>query len=77
MRALFSPAFWTDTAERAIKTAAQAAVALLGADYVNLVDVNFAGVGSAAALAALVSLLTSVGSAQVGTDASPSLVSRN
>ena len=44
---------------RAVKTAAQAAIGVIGASAV-MGDVQWAGVGSAALLAAGVSLLTSV-----------------
>ncbi|MFY1688189.1 holin [Plantactinospora sp. WMMB782] len=57
---LASRAFWQYAAERAIKTAAQSASALLGVGYLGLVDVDWAAVGSASGLAALLSLLTSL-----------------
>lgn len=46
---------------RAIKTAAQTAVALIGTGAIGITDVDWVGVLSASALAALVSILTSVG----------------
>ena len=46
-------------AVRAVKTAAQAAIGVIGASAV-MGDVSWAMVGSAAALAAIVSVLTSV-----------------
>ena len=45
---------------RAIKTAAQTAVALIGTNAIGVTDVDWAAVASAAALSAIVSLLTSV-----------------
>lgn len=45
---------------RAIKTAAQTAVALIGTNAIGITAVDWAAVASAAALAAVVSLLTSV-----------------
>lgn len=55
--------FWAETTERAVKTFAQAAVALLTAGpVVGLIDVDFAQVASVAGLAAAVSVLTSVAS---------------
>lgn len=45
---------------RAIKTVAQTAVALIGTGAMGVMDVDWIGVVSAAALAGIVSLLTSV-----------------
>jgi hypothetical protein len=58
---MFKKAFWKGAAERAIKTFAQTAVAVLTADsVVGLLDVNTVELVSVAGLAALVSVLTSV-----------------
>lgn len=57
---LTSRAFWAYSAERAVKTAAQSAAALLSVGYAGLLDVDWAGVASASGLAALLSLLTSL-----------------
>lgn len=63
-----------DAAERAIKTAAQAALALLTADHViGILDVDWAQLGSITALAALVSVLTSIASAGIGNPDTASL----
>lgn len=63
MNSLWRKNFWVATAERAIKTFAQTAAALLVGDNVlGLVGVSWVDVGSVAGLAALVSVLTSVGS---------------
>lgn len=51
--------FWLGVAERAVKTLAQAAVAAIGTAAL-LSEVNWVAVGSTAALAALVSVLTSI-----------------
>jgi len=57
------PSFWTDTAVRAIKTFAQSAVALLSANSIGLLAVDWVNLLSVAGLAAAVSVLTSVASA--------------
>lgn len=45
---------------RAIKTVAQTAVALIGTNTIGITEVNWIGVASGAALAGVVSLLTSL-----------------
>lgn len=55
-----SKSFWIDTFDRAISTFAQAAIGGLTAGVTGLVDVDWAGVGSIAGLAALISVLTSI-----------------
>lgn len=56
---LASKQWWEAAGIRALKTLAQTAVAMIGASLV-LTDVNWATVGSAAVLAAVLSLLTSL-----------------
>lgn len=67
--------FWADALERSVKTAAQTAVALLTAntETVGLLDVDATQVASVSGLAAVLSILSSIGSARIGDD-SPSLV---
>ena len=69
---MHTKAFWHATAERAVKTLAQTAAALIGAGVVNIVDVDWKQVVGVSATAALLSVLTSVASANVGGDG-PSL----
>ena len=45
---------------RAVKTVAQTAVALIGTNAIGITDVDWIGVASGAALAGVVSLLTSL-----------------
>jgi hypothetical protein len=70
---MFSRNFWRAATERAVKTFAQAFAAMLVGNGIGLLDVNWVRVASVAGLAAVLSLATSVGSAQVG-DTTPSLV---
>ena len=51
--------FWSYAGERAIKTFAQAAIAALGAGSVGLFSIDYAGLISVSAGAALLSVLTS------------------
>lgn len=60
------------TAERAIKTVAQSAVALITANATGLLDVDWIQLLSVSGLAGLVSVLTSIASAPFGGDG-PSL----
>ena len=46
---------------RAVKTVCQTAVALIGTNAIGITEVNWVGVASGAALAGVVSLLTSLG----------------
>lgn len=71
---MWSRSFWAQVAERAVKTFAQTAAALLGADGLGLLDVDWTAVGSVAGMAALVSAFTSIASGPVGPSGSPSLV---
>ena len=52
--------FWSYAGERAIKTFAQAAIAALGAGSVGLFSIDYAGLFSVSAGAALLSVLTSI-----------------
>jgi len=74
MSALTTKTFWIDTAERAIKTAAQTSLALLTIDGANLLSLTTEGFWSAVGLASLISVLTSVISSATGSSNSASLV---
>jgi len=68
--------FWKETFERAVKTAAQGAVAGIGASAVGwVVDVSaLAAIGTGALAGFVLSVVTSIASAPFGQDDSPSLV---
>jgi len=53
-------AYWNYAAERALKTVAQVAIATIGVGATGLMDVDWLNVASVAALAGIMSLLTSV-----------------
>lgn len=59
--------------ERAIKTAAQTALALIGTNATGVTDVDWAGVGSAVALAVVLSVLTSVAGITLTSTPGPAL----
>jgi hypothetical protein len=67
--------FWKKTAERAIRTAAQALLALWGTQVSGVLDVDWVQAGSVAVLAALSSVLMSIIATGVGDHESPSFVS--
>lgn len=73
---MFTTSFWKQVAERAVKTFAQGAGALLVGEGLGLLTVDWATVGSVAGLAAVASVLTSIASAPFGDELDPSLVSR-
>lgn len=76
---LFSRAFWAFAFERAVKTVAQSGLSVIGANSLGIVAVDWRGIGSVAALAGLVSILTSLtsfsgGGAAVVLSAAPDVV---
>lgn len=71
---MFTTAFWKDAAERAIATAAQSAIAVLGVDGFDLLEVGTSGVLSVAAGGALLSVLKSLVASKVHDPNSASLV---
>ena len=72
---MFTRRFWTLTAERMIKTFAQTLASVLVASGVGLFSAGWAAALSAAGMAAVVSVLTSIGSVKIGPADSPSVVS--
>ena len=71
---MWTRAFWLAVLERAVKTLAQTAAAMLIASGSGLLDADWITVASVAGMAAVVSVLTSIGSG-AATDGSPSLTS--
>lgn len=66
--------FAKDTAERAVKTVAQAALSTIGVATLGIVEVDWQAVASVSALAGVISVLTSIVSRPLGSDDSASLV---
>ncbi|HEU5223921.1 MAG TPA: holin [Candidatus Lumbricidophila sp.] len=71
---MFTLTFWKDTIERAIATTAQVAIALLGADGLGVLTVNWPQVGSVASLAGLLAVLKALAAARLGDPGTASLV---
>lgn len=63
---MFTIKFWKDAAERAIRTAAQALLALWATDVTGVLAVDWVQAGSVAGLAALTSILMSIIATGVG-----------
>ena len=73
---MFTKTFWTQTVERAIKSAVQMALLMTaGATGLDLFALDWQRLAFGAAAAAILSVLTSVGSAPFGTPGTPSVVS--
>lgn len=70
---VFTRKFWADAAERAIKTAAQSGIGVFVAD-VTVLSVDWEVAGAVVGTATLVSLLTSVASANLGQPGTASVV---
>lgn len=66
--------FWRETAERAVKTGAQAALAFFVVGQTLFTEIDWAAVGGGTAIAVIASVLTSLASAPFGPEDSPSLV---
>lgn len=74
MSFLASKDFWKDAAERMVRTAAQAAVAMLIADQTGVLDTDWGQVGSVSGMAAIVAVLTALAAGKVGSEDSASLM---
>lgn len=71
---MFDNKFWVAAAERAIKTFAQTLVALLGTEMVGIHTLDWGMMISTALTATVLSVLTSLASANFGKNPGPSLV---
>ncbi|AZM51432.1 holin [Streptomyces sp. WAC 01529] len=63
---MWTAAFWKATAERAIRTFAQALAAVLVAGATSLLDVAWGAAFATAGLAALLAVLTAIGASGAG-----------
>jgi hypothetical protein len=71
---MWSSAFWKDAAERAIRTAAQAILAMWGTQVTGIMQVDLVQTASVAAFAAVASLLMSIVAGGVGDHESASVI---
>ena len=71
---MFDRLFWKLAVERAVKSAAQTAVLVLGAGAVDVFTVDWRQTAGLAAGAAVLSVLTSIGSEPFGPEGDPSVV---
>ena len=71
---MWTKAFWKDTAERMVATAAQSAIAVLGADGFDLLQVDAAAVFGVAAGGAFLALLKALVASKVNDPESASFV---
>ncbi len=71
---MFTRIFWRDTAERAVSTAAQSAVAVLSAEGLGLLDVSWLDTASVSGLAALLAVLKALAASHMGDPQSASLL---
>ena len=73
MKQFWTKAFWKDTTERAVKTAAQTAMASFGVGT-GLLDVDWAASASVVGAATVFSILSSIVSSGVGDPTNASLL---
>jgi len=71
---MFTSLFWKLTAERAVKTFAQTLAGVLVVGGTTLLSAHWTTALATAGMAAVVSVLTSVGSLKIGTPDSPSVM---
>lgn len=66
--------FWWETAERAVKTAGQSFLLAVGADQMNVLTGDWGTLLGFAAGGAVLSVATSMASAKIGPEDTPSVV---
>lgn len=71
---MYNKTFWQDVAERAIKTFAQTFIALVGADTAGMFTIAVVDNFKVSLGAAILSVLSSIGSSKVGDPTSPSIL---
>ena len=71
---MFTKQFWKQAVERAVKTFAQTALALIAVDGVGITDLSWGHTLDVAGLATLASVLTSIVTSGIGEKDSPSAV---
>lgn len=72
---MFTIRFWKDAAERAIRTAAQALIALWGVGVTGILEVDWEQAASVTGLAVVTSLLMSIVSSGMGEKGTASTLS--
>ena len=70
-----STEFWAEAAERALKTIAQAFLAMAGAQAFDALNANWETMAGVSLGAGIISVATSIVSAEIGKKGDPSLVS--
>ena len=71
---MFTTSFWKSAAERAIKTVAQALIAVLAATTFDWFTADWQAIAGTAATAGVLSLLSSIASAGIGDKGTPSII---
>jgi hypothetical protein len=71
---MFTATFWKSAAERAIKTVAQALIAVIAATTFDWFTADWQAIAGTAATAGVLSLLSSIASAGIGDKGSTSLL---
>lgn len=71
---MFTTSFWKSAAERAIKTVAQALIAVLAATTFDWYTADIKAIAGTAATAGVFSLLSSIASAGIADKGTPSII---